>query len=155
MSIFQAQPGKERQEKLRERLLWTVIVVLLVGGMGAYFLRHWPQERVVDRFFTQIEAGDYRAAYATWRADPEWEKNVDKYKNYPFGQFQLDWGPTSEYGKITAHKIEGSVEPRSTIGEATGVVVAVRVNNLASKPACIWVDKRTKALSFSPIACAF
>lgn len=155
MTLFEAQPANYRQEKIRERLLWGVIILFVVGGSLAFFLRHWPHERAVDRFFSQVEEGDFRSAYATWNADPDWEKNLGKYKNYPFGQFQLDWGPTSEYGKITAHKIEGSVEPRSRVGTATGIVVAVRVNNMASKPACIWVDKRTKALNFSPIECAF
>jgi hypothetical protein len=154
MTLFEAQPANEKQEKLRERLLWSVIILLIVGGALAFVFRHWPHERVVDRFFAQIEAGDYRNAYATWNADPEWEKHLDRYKNYTFGQFQLDWGPTGEFGKITKHNIEGSVEPKSG-GTVTGIVVAVRVNDRAARPACIWVDKGTKALSFSPVECAF
>lgn len=154
MTLFEAQPANEKQEKLRERLLWSVVVLLIVGGMLTFVFRHWPHERVVSRFFSQIEAGDYKSAYATWNADPDWEQHVDRYKNYTFGQFQLDWGPTGEFGKITTHKIEGSVEPKSG-GRVSGIVVAVRVNNRTAKPACIWVDKNTKALSFSPVECAF
>jgi len=32
MTLFEAQPANERQEKLRERLLWSVVVLLIVGG---------------------------------------------------------------------------------------------------------------------------
>lgn len=154
MTLFEAQPANEKQEKLRERLLWSVIILLIVGAVLAFVFRHWPHERVVNRFFAQVEAGDYRSAYATWNADPEWEQHLDRYKNYTFGQFQLDWGPTGEFGKVTKHKIEGSVEPKSG-GTVTGIVVAVRVNDRTAKPACIWVDKATKALSYSPVECAF
>ncbi len=154
MTIFEAKPPNERQETLRTILIWSVVFIVVAGGIGAFLFRHWPQERVVDRLFDHIEAGDFKSAYATWTADPEWEQHPEKYKNYTFGQFQLDWGPTGEYGKITRHEIEGSVTPKST-GNVTGIVVAVRVNNMASKPACIWVDNRTKALSYSPVACTF
>lgn len=154
MTLFEAKAPNPRRETMREILIWSAVFLVVAGGLGAFLLRHWPHERVVDRFFDQLEAGDYRAAYATWNADPDWEKNVDKYKLYTYGQFQLDWGPTGEWGKITKHKIEGSVEPTSA-GRVTGIVVAVRVNDRAAKPACIWVDKKTKALSFSPIECKF
>ncbi len=154
MTLFQAKPANLRQEKLRERLLWSVVVLVIVGGALAFVFRHWPEERVVNRFFEQIEASDYRSAYATWNADPEWEQHLDRYTNYTFGRFQLDWGPTGEYGKITTHKIAGSAEPKST-GTVTGIVVAVRVNQRTAQPACIWVDKHSKALSFSPVECSF
>jgi hypothetical protein len=154
MTLFEAQPANERQEKLRERLLWSVIILLVVGGALTFLLRHWPHERVVNRFFAQIEQNDFRGAFGTWNADPDWEQHPDRYKNYTFGQFQLDWGPSGEFGKITTHKVEGAVEPRSS-GRVTGIVVAVRVNNRTAKPACIWVDKQTKALSFSPVECKF
>jgi hypothetical protein len=154
MTLFEAKPADERKEKFRERLLWSVVVLVLVGGALTFIFRHWPQERVVNRFFEQIEKEDYKAAFATWNADPDWEQHPDRYKNYTFGQFQLDWGPTGEFGKITTHKVEGSVEPKSG-GRVSGIVVAVRVNNRTAKPACIWVDNKTKALSYSPVECAF
>lgn len=154
MTLFEAKAEDAKKDLFRERLLWSVVALILVGAVLGFVFRHWPHERVVDRFFEQLEAGDYRAAYATWNADPDWEKNVDKYKLYTYGQFQLDWGPSGEWGKITKHKIEGSVEPTSA-GRVTGIVVAVRVNDRTAQPACIWVDKKTKALSFSPIECKF
>lgn len=140
-------------DRTKAILLWGGILAVIVILIMAFVLRHWPHERVVDNFFTKIEQQDYRAAFAIWNADPEWEKNVGRYKDYTFGQFQLDWGPSGDYGKITTHKVEGSVEPRG-IDSVTGIVVAVRVNNRA-EPACIWVDKRSKALSFSPMECKF
>lgn len=153
MTLFEAKPPDLRKDRTREILIWGAVVAVIVIAIMAFVLRHWPHERVVGAFFTKIEQQDYRVAFGIWNADPDWEQHPDRYRDYTFGQFQLDWGPTGDYGKITGHKVEGSVEPRG-IDSVTGIVVAVRVNNRAT-PACIWVDKRTKALSFSPMECKF
>ena len=145
-------PQQRAREKRNKILLYTLIVVICVGGALGVIYRNILYERTVDKFFERVEAKDYEGAFALWNADPNWKQNVNKYP-YTYGQFQLDWGPSGEYGPITSHKIEGSVKPRSNITEATGVVVVVTVNNRA-EPACLWVDRKTKAISFSPIACA-
>ena len=132
----------------------ALLVLLILAGI-AYWNRYWPEERTVDKFFAAVEQKDYVKAYAIWRADPQWQQHTDRYKEYPFGQFQLDWGPTGEYGYITKHDIRGAVSPNTSTGEATGVIVAVRVNGIndATKLACLWVEKSTKTVNFSPRDC--
>lgn len=154
-SLFDAKPedpAAEARSKRRTRLILVAVVVLIVLGVVAYLNRNWPEEHVVDKFFTAIEKKDFETAYGIWRADPQWQQHTDQYKQYPFGQFQLDWGPTGDYGYITKHDIRGSVAPKSNNSETSGVVVAVRVNDRA-KAACLWVEKSTKAISFSPREC--
>jgi len=157
-SLFDAKlpdPAAEARKRGRMRVGIIVLVVVLVLGMIGYWNRFWPEERVVDRFFTAIEKKDFESAYAIWRADPDWQHHTDRYKEYPFGQFQLDWGPTGEYGYITKHDIRGSVAPHSNNTDTSGVVVAVRVNGINdnNKLACLWVETSTKTINFSPLDC--
>src|SRR5437868_14184886 len=156
MTIFESKPpdpaAEARARKIRNLLITTVVVLLVVAAV-AWWNRYWPEERVVDKFFNAIEQKDYEKAYALWRADPEWRQHVDRYSDYNFGQFQLDWGPTGDFGYITKHDVRGAVAPTSTNTETSGVIVAVRVNDRA-KPACLWVEKSNKAISFSPRECS-
>jgi hypothetical protein len=151
-------PAAEARAARRDRMFrWAgiaVVVLVLVGPPLAYYFWNFAEERAVDRLLTAIEREDYKTAFAIWNADPEWEQHVERYKEYTFGQFQLDWGPGGEWGKITQHTIEGSVTPRSKLTRATGVVVAARING-RGEPACLWVERKTLLISFSPIPCRF
>ena len=157
-SLFDAPlPDPAAEERARKRKRWAVIavIVLLIIGGFLYWNRFWPEERVVDKFFAAVEQKDFVKAYAIWRADPDWQQHPDKYKEYPFGQFQLDWGPTGQYGYITKHDIRGAVAPSSSAGASSGVIVAVRVNGIAdeNKLSCLWVEKSSKTINFSPREC--
>jgi hypothetical protein len=156
MTIFESKPpdpAAELRARRRKQILTTVVIVLIVAAIIAYWNRYWPEEHVVDQFFTALEQKNFDKAYALWRADPQWQQHVDRYKEYPFGQFQLDWGPAGDFGYITKHEVLGAVAPKSANTKASGVIVAVRVNDRA-KPACLWVENSSKTISFSPRECA-
>lgn len=155
-TIFDAPeitPQQQAKEKRTKILLYALLILVCVGGAMGFIYRNYFYERQVDKFLEKVEQKDFDGAFAVWTADSDWKQHTGQYANYTYGQFQLDWGPQGEYGTITSHKIEGSVAPRSNISTPTGVVVVVTVNDRA-EPACIWVDKKTKALAFSPVACA-
>ena len=151
-------PAAEARAARRARMLkWAgiVLVVLIVTAPPLLWVFwNYAEERAVDKFLSAIEREDYKSAFAIWTADSEWDQHVGRYKEYTFGQFQLDWGPGGEWGKITKHKIEGSITPRSKLTKATGVVVAARING-RDDPACLWVESKTRMISFSPIPCRF
>jgi hypothetical protein len=157
-SLFDApMPDPAAEARARSRKRWALIaaIVLIVLGVFLYWNRYWPEEHTVDKFFNAVEQKDYVKAYAIWRADQDWQQHADRYKEYTYGQFQLDWGPTGEYGTINRHDIRGAVSPNTSTGEATGVIVAVRVNGIAdeNKLACLWVEKKAKTINFSPREC--
>jgi hypothetical protein len=157
MSLLETKPEDpraKRRQALLQKLLIALVLIGIVGGVLAFWFRHYPEQRAVDKFLTSIEQKDYKTAFAIWNADPEWEQHADRYSNYTFGQFQLDWGPSGDWGEIKTHEVVDAIEPKSKITEASGVVVAARINARA-EPACIWVEKKTKALSFSHIPCSF
>jgi hypothetical protein len=157
MSLLEAQPEDPRAERRRQLLkrgvIAIVVVAIAIGVLGFWF-RYYPEERAVDQFLTALEQKDYKKAFALWNADAEWEQHTERYSRYTFGQFQLDWGPGGDWGEIKSHEVVDAVAPKSKLTEASGVVVAARINDRA-EPACIWVEKKTKAMSFSHIPCTF
>jgi hypothetical protein len=155
MTIFQAKqldPKMEARKRMFKRAAIVIIVLGIIAAPLLYSFRNWPEEHAVDKFLSTLEKKDYQQAFAIWNADPDWQQHAERYQNYPFGQFQLDWGPTGDYGEIKSHKIYGAATPHSKIANVTGVVVAAQINGRA-EPACLWVEKKTHAISFSHLPC--
>lgn len=100
----------------------------------------------MDKFLIAVEHKDYDKAFALWNADPDWKQHPDRYKNYNYGQFQLDWGPSGDYGTITHHKVIGAVPS----AQNTAVIVAVSINDRA-EPVPLIVNRKTKDIGFSPV----
>jgi hypothetical protein len=155
MTLFEAKPldpKLEARKLVAKRVAIVLVVLAIILAPVLWYFRNWPEEHVVDKFLTALENKDYNQAFALWNADPEWERHVERYKEYPFGQFQLDWGPSGDYGEIKSHKIFGSADPRSKVTNVSGVVVAAQINGRA-EPACLWVEKKTHTISFSHLPC--
>jgi len=91
------------------------------------------------------EHKDYEKAYAIWNADPDWKQHPQKYAGYNFGTFELDWGPTGEYGEIRSHTIRTSITPKNS----SGVVVISMIND-RKVPLALWVEKKDKSITFLP-----
>ena len=116
---------------------------IMVGVLG-YLFRNWPEERVVDHFFTALVNKDFEKAYGIWLHDPDWKQHPQN-PNYSFRDFYNDWGPGGEWGIIKSFHIDGSASPKN----GSGVVVLVTINE-RKEPARIWVEKKDKTLTFSP-----
>src|SRR5437016_4447866 len=147
MALMDAQPFDEARAKRRRIATSVVILILLLLAFAACEMRFWPEERVVNKFFKQIEAQNYEGAYAIWTADPAWKQHPEKYAGYPFNEFVQDWGPSSEYGAIHSHKLDGAANP--PMGRGSGVIVEVQIND-RPVTAKVWVEKSDKSLSFPP-----
>ncbi|GAC1653234.1 MAG: hypothetical protein NVS9B15_13880 [Acidobacteriaceae bacterium] len=136
-------PGRER---MRRNLLIAGLVLIVLLAIGFWKFRYWPEEHAVNNFLSAVEHKDYEQAYADWNHDAAWKQHPEKYKNYGFGQFQLDWGPSGDYGTIAHHEIVGSAPSEG--GRA--VIVGVRINDRAELVPLI-VSKQTKEIGFSPV----
>jgi hypothetical protein len=135
--------GKERRRK--KRIISAVVLVLVVLFLGWWF-RFWPEERVANQFFDDLQSQNYEAAYGIWMHDLEWKQHTERFKKYPYNEFYQDWGPGGEWGRIKSHKIYAVGSPP---GGGSGVIVDVTVND-RTEPARVWVEKSTKTMSFSP-----
>lgn len=150
MGLMDAKEYDPRPAQRRWRLLLTALVIVIAIFLVWWFFRFYPEDRVINKFFSAIEHKDFDTAYGLYFADPDWKQHPQKYNQYPLPQFMLDWGPSSEYGTITSHKIECTTEPPTKAYRSpTGVIVVVSVNH-RPETTSMWVEKKSKSISLSP-----
>ena len=136
-------PARERRK--RNRIISGIVLLLVLAALGWWF-RYWPEQRIADHFFADLQKRDYESAYGVWMHDPQWKQHPDSFPKYPYNEFYTDWGPGGEWGLIKSHKIYAVGAPP---GGGSGVIVDMTVNDRA-QPARVWVEKSDKTMSFSP-----
>ena len=145
MGLMDAQEYDPRPAQRRWRIIGIAVIAVLVVGSVWWFFRFYPEEQVINRFFQALERKDYDAAYAIYNADPDWKQHPGKYDQYTQSQFLLDWGPSGDYGTISSHHVDCSIEPpRKAFYSPSGVIIVVTINNVAAKPLSMWVEKKSQ-----------
>ncbi len=148
MTLLDAQqydPAKERRKKIRIVLACAGIVLLLVI---AWLYRNYPEEHVVDKFFSALQKQEYENAYGIYFHDSEWRQHPQRYSQYTYADFYRDWGPGGEWGLIKSHRIYGTAGTKG-FGSGGGVVVEVIINERAEH-ARMFVQKSDKTLTVYP-----
>ena len=142
----------EKESRKRKRLILTISVVVIVLLLGWWF-RYLPEEHVVGKFFDALQKQDFKAAYAIWQHDPDWQKHPDNKSihDYSFNDFYRDWGPSGEWGQIKTVKVNGA---STCPGPSSGVLVDVIVNG-RTQHAQVWVEKSNHSLSYPPCELIF
>jgi hypothetical protein len=154
MALMDAKEYDPRPAEKRRKIIATVIVAVIAISVYLYLTRYNSEKKVINNFFQAIEQKNFEKAYGIYEGDPEWKQHPQKYSNYPIGQFVVDWGPSSEYGAITSHRIDCALEPpKKGFASPTGVVIVVIINNRA-EPRSMWVEKKSKTISDSPVSVA-
>ncbi|MBO0910639.1 MAG: hypothetical protein J2P13_02505 [Acidobacteria bacterium] len=143
MTLLDAQQFDEARARRRRNLIIAIVLAGLVAAWLGYHLRHFPERRAADKFFSALAHQNIEGAYALWLQDPDWKQHPGKYSNYTFSDFYQDWGPASEWGRIGSHEINCSYST------ASGVIVEATLNHRAER-AYVWVDKSDRTLHFSP-----
>ena len=143
MTLLNAPAYDEARARRRLLLVWMAVALVIIALAAAWFLRNWTYEHAVDRFFSKLEQKDYEGAFALFNADPDWKSHPQKYEQYPYGQFYLDWGPSGDWGVIREHHVDCAARTGS------GVIVRVTVNG-RPEAAYIWVQKKDMTLGVAP-----
>jgi len=150
MGLLDAKEYDPRPAQRRWRLVALAVSVVIIAVALWWFFRFYPEDHVINRFFQAIENKNYDKAYGLYFADPDWKQHPQKYNQYPLPQFILDWGPSSDYGVITSHKIECTVEPPTKgFASPSGVIVVVSINH-RPETTSMWVEKKSKSITLSP-----
>jgi hypothetical protein len=150
MSLMDAKEYDPRPAQRRLRILGLAIVVVILAVAAWWYFRYWPEEQVINRFFTALQQKDFEKAYGIYNGDPDWKQHPQKYDRYPLSQFILDWGPSGDYGPITSHRIDCSTEPpKKDFQSPSGVIVVVTINN-RTESTSLWVEKKSRAITTSP-----
>jgi hypothetical protein len=145
MTLLDAPQPDLARERRRKKIIFSVIIAALLIAVLVWRFRYWPEERVVDKFFTALQQKDYELAYGVWMHDPDWKQHPNKYSAYGYGEFYRDWGPGGDWGLVKSHSVDCALGTR----EGTGVIIQVTVNGRAEHP-YLYVNKSDKSMSFSP-----
>ncbi len=147
MTLLDAQPYDPTKTRRRNIRIATAVVIVIVLAALGWFYRNWPEEHVVDKFFTALQHQDFEDAFGIYFNDPAWRQHLQKYKQYTYADFYRDWGPGGEWGLVNSHRIYGSANTKGFGGG--GVVVEVIVNE-RTEHARMFVQKSDKTLTVYP-----
>lgn len=147
MALMDAKEYDPRPARRRNRIIVAVVVLLIGIGVYKYLTRYDDEKKVIDKLFHALEQKNWDTAYGIYMGDPDWKQHPQKYPNYSVNQFVLDWGPSGEYGAITSHRVDCALAPPRN---PSGIVVVVTINNRA-EPRSMWVEKKSKSVTDSPI----
>jgi hypothetical protein len=154
MALMDAKEYDPRPAERRRKIIATAVVAVVAISVYLYLTRYNSEKKVINNFFQAIEQKDFDQAYGIYEGNPNWKQHPEKYPNYSVSQFKLDWGPQSEYGVITNHRIDCALEPpKKDFASPTGVVIVVTINNRA-EPRSMWVEKKSNTISDSPVSVA-
>jgi hypothetical protein len=151
MTLLDAKEYDSAKTQKRNRIIILVVVVVIILGCVIWWFRYLPEERLVEKFFAELQQQDYKTAYGIWMRDPDWQQHPERHSRYPFGEFYRDWGPGGEWGVIKSDKVFGA---STCPGGGSGVVVDVVVNDRAQH-AQVWVEKSDRTLSYPPCELIF
>jgi hypothetical protein len=143
MTLLDA-PAYERTPSHHWRTLGAVVIVA-TGLLTVFLFRNLPAERRVNQFFAAVESRDFTRAYGIWNNDPAWQQHVQRYAGYSYGRFVVDWGESSDYGRISSHRILHS----TSLGNTS--LMAVEVNGHKT-PLILAVTKNTHTMNFPPFS---
>jgi len=144
MTLLDAPKYDAARARRMRNIEIAVFVAVVLGAVGTWWFWNWPEEHRVNTFLAAVESGDQPKAYGIWNYDPDWQQHPERYKAYGFDRFQQDWGAGSANGQIRSYK---TVLSRSW---GNGVLMGVDING-GKKPIFLWVDRKTKQISFSPV----
>jgi len=147
MTLMDAKEYDPIRERRRKARISTAILLILLVVFLAWMYRYWPEEHIVDHFFAALQQQQFEKAYGIWMHDADWKQHAQQYTQYSYNDFFRDWGPGGEWGAIKSYKIYASGTPKG--GSSSGVIVEVVVND-RYEHARIWVEKKSKTLTFSP-----
>jgi hypothetical protein len=136
--IYDDHPIPKKSRALKERLKVPVgiaLVLIFVSGL-IYKYANFREERAVGQFMSQIQGGNFDAAYGLW----------DSGGRYAMKDFLQDWGKEGYYtkGMHDARVVDSN-------GKGGSVVVYLAIDSLKS-PVALFVDKDTLKISFSPVS---
>lgn len=159
MTLLDAPKYDERRARRRQIILWSSFAGLVALFIAWWFLAgrpidwpwHWNDHlfgrSAVNRFMTDLEHNDLKAAYGVWIHDKNWEQHPQQHGVYPFSRFEDDWSPTSpdaEYHGIHIHRIAASRMYGNVL------LVAILVNGAKQNALDLTWDPRNGQLSFAP-----
>jgi hypothetical protein len=126
-----------RRESRVKKIVLATLAVVILGTVGYFTFRTWPQERVLKAFLEKLTQKDFQGAYRMWGCTPE-----NPCKSYDPGRFAEDWGPESPNRNAAGARIENI--------DFCDSGVVFNVSFPGAMPVNLWVERSTNIISFAP-----
>ena len=135
------------------RYIITGVAALVLAFLFLWYwpgnLRFYKERNTVGHFMNEVAAGDFQAAYRTWKPS----------RTYSFNDFMEDWGPKGYYGPVKSFRLESTEGVRNSPSAAVQVAVSpyqpfpddndeVKQNKI--QRIALWVDPADQSISFAP-----
>ena len=98
MTLMDAQKYDAARDRRRRKRIVIGDYRRSASRLGRLPLSRLPRAPCSEQFFAALQKQNYEAAYGIWFSDPDWKQHPSKYSNYPFNEFNQDWGPGGEWG---------------------------------------------------------
>ena len=148
MTLLDAPAYNARRARIIRHSILAFLGVLVLAAILCFVFWDWPEQHRLNQFFALVEKQDLPKAYAAWTNDKHWRDHPERYSGYSYADFEKDWGPNSDYGRIQSHRIEITKTVGS--GPGRGVVMGVAING-GKTPLFLRVDHKTHEIGFSPV----
>lgn len=126
--------GDERRNRFIKGIVIAVIALIVLSITGYLLFENLPEKQTVRHFLSEVNSGQYQAAYQTWGCTQAHPCN-----GYDYNKFLEDWGPKQSREHWAISDVDGC---------PTGVVVTVSAHGAEPQP--LWVQRSDKSISFSP-----
>jgi hypothetical protein len=83
--------GEESRNRKVKWLIIGFISVALLSWFSYLFLQNYSETRTVKQFLSEVNSGNYQAAYRDWGCT-----DSTPCPNYDFKRFLEDWGPSQK-----------------------------------------------------------
>lgn len=129
--------GEERRIKIFKTIAFTLISVVVLGGILFFVFHNFREEQRVKKFLALLAAHDYKTAYVMFGCT-----DAKPCTAYAFDKFMEDWGPAS--GKTDP------VNARITKSRSCGSGVILTVDFGKSQQEMLWVERKDMVIGFPP-----
>lgn len=126
-----------KRTRIKKRLFLSVVATAVTALVLFLIFHNFTEKRTVRNFIAAVSSGNYQEAYRMWGCT-----QATPCRDYSFQKFMEDWGDKGQYANVKAARM-------TTVDSCgDGVVTTMQFPN--AEPFGLWVERRTKVLSFSP-----
>ncbi|MBL8240327.1 MAG: hypothetical protein JNM66_23100 [Bryobacterales bacterium] len=125
-----------RREKRNKRIIYSLVSLVVLGGVLWFFFRNYKEEARVKEFLVLLERQDFQSAYAMWGCT-----HATPCRDYKMEQFLRDWGPQSDAAKA------GAIQRSKVKSCDKGIIQLLQING---QDVNLYVDRSTLVIGFAP-----
>lgn len=147
-SLLKPEPVR-RHSKYFKIAVGLIVAAVVLGTFYWIFFRFHSEDHIVNKFLSDVAAGDFRGAYKMWETE----------SHYTYTEFMQDWGTQGYYGPVRSFRIINTIEPSNS----SGVIIIVHLspfrqfpseNDIAksqrTKEVRLWVQFSDHSISYAP-----